>query len=585
MVGIAGGTLPDDALSETLATLDCEPWYETDRVAAGGNRLGIVHHGETDPRGHTTWSGDGGAGVMYGVAANRRRLGLSTDDLFEGLLHRPENLLPELDGPFVVALVRDDGTVLAATDKLGSRSCYYAETPDGLVLGSELKAPLGRLEDVTLDGRATGDLLTFGWVMGDRTLAAEASALQPASLLRYEDGDLSVERYWRPPFGRAPAEGYVDRTVELYQEAIGDLAGTLDGRVGLWLSGGLDSRTMAAVLRETHGPFTSLTYDGNPRDGSNVGPAREVSERLGLDHREVEFTPTHWGSLVERAVDLTDGMASWAYYLNPDFVFDRLRGQADVLLEGAPQGELLGEGLWAWDLDNSASVAEAMLRRHTVVDPGLAADLFEGPVAPARSVREEAAKSDESSIQHRILDVWWRNFASNAHFRTNKLSRSQVGMRLPFANTALLSHLAKMPYERFRRDAVPFTRGKIPRSMAPLKREVLGKLNSGLDEIPYERTRVTPARPMWMNDAAYLAKQAWWSTVAGRPTEVAEWSRDDRRVREPITRWLDRAAARPEFDADTVDRVLDEHLSGDANHVQPIAAVTTVEQFLETHVD
>ncbi len=166
------------------------------------------------------------------------------------------------------------------------------------------------------------------------------------------------------------------------------------------------------------------------------------------------------------------------------------------------------------------------------------------------------AESSKSSVRNRVLDAWFRNFPRNSHFRGNEAVRSQVGMRVPFADGAFLDAVAGMDHRRLRRGTVPLTGGRIPRSMSPLKREAVCRLGAGLDRIPYERTGLAPKRPLALHDAGYVGKQLRWQ-VAGRPSRWNDWYREVPRVRRTVNRWLDSARDRPLFDGDFVERSAD----------------------------
>ncbi|MFC4549856.1 MULTISPECIES: asparagine synthase-related protein [Halorussus] len=586
MVGIAGGTTTGDALASMAEDLDDEEWYETERFERGDAGLALVHHGEKDPGGHATWEGKAGAGVLYGAVSNHDRLGLSVADIFERVLDRPTVVLPKLSGPFLLAAVDRDGELLVASDKVGTRECYYAETPDGLAVSSDLGAVLARLDDFEVDARTASDLLSFGFAFGDKTLAEEVTALSPASMLRYRDGDLSVNRYWEPTFARLPEEGYVDRTVETYRQAVSDVSDTVDGKLGLWLSGGLDSRTMAAVLREEYGPFRTFTYDSNPPDESNLEPARQVADALGVDNDLVLETPDGFERDYRRSVRATDGMVPHQNLVAPAFVFDDLHSKVDVMMEAAPQGEFLGEEIWTSHLD-APSATKAFLstlefRRQS---PATVRSLLADDVDPDRSVRAAVSESTKSSVPGRIMDTWFRNFPKNSHFRGNKPVRSQVGMRVPFADGDFLDQSASMPFERFRRGTVPFSGGRIPRSMSPLKREVLMKLDHDLDDIRYERTGMAPSRPLPLQDAGYVAKQLRWQFLTGRPARWSEWSRRNGDVRDTVNRWLDSAADRDLFDGDAVEEIQRAHFSGEDNEWGAISGVLNLEVWMQEALD
>jgi len=586
MVGLIGGTVSGGALTTMIERVDVEDWYVTERFEVGDAGLALVHHGEKDPGGHTTWEGDAGAGVVYGAVSNLERLGFTVEGLFERLLDRPEATLQELSGPFTVAAAGRDGTLVAATDKLGTRECYYAETPDGLVFSSSLAAISPRLDEPAVDLRTVSDLVSFGFALGDKTLYSAVDSLYPSSILRWEEGEARTQRYWSPRFSRLPEEGYVDAVLEAYQRALGDASRTVEGEMGVWLSGGIDSRTMSAVLRDERGPFRTFTYDSNPPDASNLEPASRVAKALEVDHDLVIESPDDLERCFERSVRACDGMAASQNTRTAGFVFEELHDEVDVMMEAAPQGELFGEHIWTSHV-RASSVRDAFAEtiEFSRQPADVVSSLLHGEVDPDRSIREAVAVSDQAGVRNRLLDTWLLNIPKNAHFRGNERVRSQTGVRIPFADGDFLELSAGMADETFRRSTLPFTDGRIPRSMAPLKRELLVRLDRGLDRIPYQRTGVAPARPMALHDAAYYAKQLRWKLLSGRPEGWARWYRDYSSTRDAVDGWLDAARDRALFDADVVEEIRSDHLAGETNNWGAIEGIIDVEVWMQQALD
>lgn len=577
MVELAGG-IGLESLDAMLDATYEEPWYETEQL--GGQRSGVAltHHGGKDSGGHATWTDGTRVGVVHGVVSNRGALELTLDDVFTRLADDPLSLLPDLSGPFALALVDPlEDTVLVATDVLSTRPVYYTQLSDGVAFSSSLLATLTQRDSLTVDRQAVADMLSFGLVFGEKTYATEANALPPASVLEYADGDASVTRYYTPDYGREPASGYVTRTLDHLRNAVTDAVRTAPQNTGLWLSGGLDSRTLAALLRDEHGRVQSLTYDGNPPDGSNLQPARQTADVLDLDHREVPVDPGDFAQDVQRGIAVTDGLKTWSSYLSPGFLFDGLADAVDVVFEGAPQGELFGEQPWRYHLTD-LSPMDALARLGGRTGDDTIASLLDG-TDPRRSLATEVERAAGDSAAAKTLDVWYRNVPVGAHFRGNELFRSQVGTRTPFADRELVDHLAGMPPE-YRIATFPGTNGKIPRSMSPLKRDIVRELGDGLATIPYERTRIAPKRALALNDATFVGKHLAWRAFGGPDYPLTTWTRERSDVRETVVRWLDSAADRECFDAATVERLRDEHLRGDENHVRTLSTITTVSEWL-----
>src|SRR6056297_156303 len=284
MPGVIGGTVDCRSLSAMADAMDREPWYGTEALAAGDRHVALVHHAERDPAGRTTWDGGDAVGVVHGVVSNRAALGLSTADLFRRVLDAPDAVLPSLNGPFLL-VAADRDRVVVATDKLGTRPCYYS-TVHGFLFGSELAPVLTQLSRPRLDERAVGDLLTLGHVAGSKTLAGDVLTLRPASYLRYEAGNAETRRYWSPEFGGRSPAGYVDETVDRYRRVVRDVAATAAGPAGVWLSGDLDDRTLAAALDQERDDLR--TYARNAATPATDRVGARAADALGLSHHECD---------------------------------------------------------------------------------------------------------------------------------------------------------------------------------------------------------------------------------------------------------------------------------------------------------
>ena len=144
-------------------------------------------------------------------------------------------------------------SLFCARDHAGARPLYYAETRQGFVFGSDVEAVLagpgvGRELDEFMVGMY---LLRREWGVPDtRTFFRAVRRLPPGHGLVVEDGAVRLQRYWRPEDvpAAAPAsdDEHAEAFLDLYARAVKDrLRGP--GRIGVHLSGGLDSSSVAAL--------------------------------------------------------------------------------------------------------------------------------------------------------------------------------------------------------------------------------------------------------------------------------------------------------------------------------------------------
>lgn len=177
-------------------------------------------------------------------------------------------------------------------DRLGVRPLFYAKTPEGFVFGSEIKSLL-TISSLprTIDLQALDELFTFWVTLPPRTIFEGVSELPPGHSLILEHGNMWVQRYWT--FDYNPSKG--PRKEEEAQEALLELL--LDATrirlrsdvpVGAYLSGGLDSTIIAALVKKlgkTHLKTFSIMFEDKEFDESSF--QTEASTFLETDHQGV----------------------------------------------------------------------------------------------------------------------------------------------------------------------------------------------------------------------------------------------------------------------------------------------------------
>ncbi|MEX1363179.1 MAG: asparagine synthase (glutamine-hydrolyzing) [Nannocystaceae bacterium] len=224
-----------------------------------------------------------------------------TEVLLHAYQHWGESMLEHLGGMFAFGLW--DGTrrrLLLARDRVGIKPLYYAvfDGPHGpaLAFGSEPKALLPvpgvsrELDPVALDA-----YLDLYYVPPPCSMFAGIRQLPPGHLLTWRDGTLSIRRWWdaEPAIveGRSEQE-WAELVAPVLEDAV--VARTVaDVPLGAFLSGGLDSSTIVAILSERgHGPVKTFCvgYGEEGRSYDERAEARLVAREFGTDHHEIELS-------------------------------------------------------------------------------------------------------------------------------------------------------------------------------------------------------------------------------------------------------------------------------------------------------
>ena len=226
-----------------------------------------------------------------------------------------ERCLEHFNGMFAFAIWdRRLATLFLARDRLGVKPLYYAELGDGrLVFGSELKALLAN-PDVPrrIDPTAVEDYFAFGYVPDPRTIFRDVRKLEPGACWSVRRGAAagSPRRYWDVPLmGERSAHGSVEEwEIELRERLKESVRKRLvsDVPLGAFLSGGIDSSAVVAMMREL-GTSRILTCSIGFRepqfDESRF--ARMVADEKQTDHK-TEIVEASDYSMLDRLAGIYD---------------------------------------------------------------------------------------------------------------------------------------------------------------------------------------------------------------------------------------------------------------------------------------
>ena len=251
------------------------------------------------------------------LADRLRRRGhvLATASDTETIVHlyedQGENLVHELRGMFAFAVWdARRGRLLLARDRLGIKPLYYTEANGRLVFGSEIKAILQHPDvSARLSLEALSHFLSLKYVPAPATMFDGIQALPPGHLLTCDEDGVRVEEYWDVSFARDESravseEESAEQLEELLRESV-EAHLVSDVPFGAFLSGGIDSSTIVALMSEfLEAPVKtfSVGFGGEGESYSELPYARLVAKRYETDHHEVFIRPSEFSDLAEKIV-------------------------------------------------------------------------------------------------------------------------------------------------------------------------------------------------------------------------------------------------------------------------------------------
>jgi len=340
---------PDDAGS-----------YVGPGVGLGSRRLSIVDLSERgrmpmqtrDGRYHIVYNGE-----VYNAAELRHRLRgkgytfrSQTDTEVVLHLYADEGpaMLDRLNGMFAIAIWDAvDRTLFLARDRVGVKPLYYSHEAGSLRFASEEKALFVAGVPKTFDQDRWEELLCFRYVAGQGTPFTGVRRVLPGHYVLWRNGKLQSRRWWHLADRARELREQMPRDApcwfrETFDDAV-NLRRISDVPIGVLLSGGLDSSSVAASLaRQAGSGLDSFTVTFEEPE-YNEGPiARQVADRWRLTYNELKVIPSELLSRLLRASWLNDEPLVHGNELHLQAISAYAKSLVTVLLSGEGADETLG---------------------------------------------------------------------------------------------------------------------------------------------------------------------------------------------------------------------------------------------------
>lgn len=215
--------------------------------------------------------------------------------LLKGYLHDGVDHFARCNGSFNLALWDQRyRRLLLVNDKLGQRPLFYCHHNGNLLFASYLaRLPASGLCTPEVDFEGFVDLLSYGFVLNDRTLFDKIRLLPPGSVLSWEKGKFEIHQF--PGFDQIEPQGRYDtkrrdELVDIFRDAVARSLCTT-AKTAISLTGGLDSRCILAAAANQRLPF--VTQTGGIADSTDFLAAREMANTVNAEHYFAPLHPEH----------------------------------------------------------------------------------------------------------------------------------------------------------------------------------------------------------------------------------------------------------------------------------------------------
>lgn len=211
------------------------------------------------------------------------------------------------DGDFIILIMhKHRNEIYIINDVLGRLPLYYYKVNGKLFISRELQFIVNLMKEIEFDKMAIAQYLLFGYSLGKRTLFENIFRLQPASIINIDLNNSKTEidnvyqfNFEKKKYANRKLKENAYNLVKLFIEACKNRTNSHDKNI-VTLSGGLDSRTVAAGLNKTKISFYGATYlDFNKTAELDVKIAKQLAHVFKINWKLFSLKPPKGKDILE----------------------------------------------------------------------------------------------------------------------------------------------------------------------------------------------------------------------------------------------------------------------------------------------
>jgi len=340
-----------------------------------------------------------------------------------------ERLFEKLNGLFSGVLIdKRRNQAFLFNDRYGSERIYWHQTRDATYFASEAKAILRVVPETrAFDAQGIADFLSYDCTLDGRTLFRGIQLLPGASVWSFKHGQCRKRKYFSPQTWESQSplseEAFESALEEIFKRVLPKYFES-QGKIGIPLTGGLDSRMIMACRPQTRESPVSYTFTGKEHETLDDRIASRVANACGIEHHLLRLGDnffSDFASHADRTVYVTDG--SFGVMGAHEIYFNRqARLLAPVRLTGVFGSEILRRACTF----NSVRLSPALI----------AAEFGE---LVSNRIREFAADRAHLAAWAAFKSVPWNLFGTVA------ASRSQIVLRTPYLDNEIVALAFRAP--------------------------------------------------------------------------------------------------------------------------------------------
>ena len=497
--------------------------------------------------------------------------------------------------------------LLIARDRLGVKPLYYVHAYDGsLFFASEIKALLAaNAIRPELNIAALPDYLANRGTCDDTTLFAGVRRLPAGHTLRWNDGKVEIKCYWDVNPGdaeegnpRAVAD-YVNEWRELFRTSV-KLRLMSDVPLGMFLSGGIDSSAIAAVMSQMVAePIKTFSVAFNVPEANELEYARVVARAFRTDHHEVLVEPSDFAAALPHLIWHEDEPLGHPASVPLYFVSQLAQRHVKVVLTGEGSDELLA-GYYRYRTTLLNLSAGRLYHRFSTDGIRRLVRGFAAGLAP-----DSLARKLRRTFLWRSADIdalYFDNFAAFPRHMQSDLFSKQLRGKLelvdPYASirhyfdahpsASLLQRLLYADIKTYLHELL----------MKQDQMSMAASIESRVPFLDHKLVEYSTALPDRLKlrgwTTKYVLREAMKGLLPesilrrgkmGFPVPLGRWFRDE--FRPLLDEFVvgERTIARGLFQTDVLQRLVQEHAAGTADHTERLWMLVNFEMWLRHFLD
>ena len=335
---------------------DSQGFYTDEQAALGFVRLSVINLENGD---QPIYNEDGNLvlifnGEIYNFKALREELEalghvFKTDTDSETILHGYEEygaeITKKLRGMFAFVIWdKEKGELFGARDHFGIKPFYYLNDGEKFLFSSEIKTFLEHPGfEKELNKEALKPYLTFQYSVLPETFFKGVYKLEPGHCFSYQNGKMKIERYYEVAYTseEKPYEDYLEEINDYVLESV-KAHQVSDLEVGAFLSGGVDSSYITAVLKPEKSFSVGFGNTGNDAMFNESIYAKELSDILGIENHTKIVTPDEFFNSIDHVQYHSDEPHANLSAVPLYFLSQLTREHVSVVLSGEGADELFG---------------------------------------------------------------------------------------------------------------------------------------------------------------------------------------------------------------------------------------------------